>query len=206
VTSKILGKSGDSLADIYDVSGSIAGVEELDSENVKVVHEMGSTIFSERYSQSVRRMQTGDILQTITWDIVITDLPSTPTRVLGVVVLVDVGSRVAHCQVSVRSDAQSREIPIWVYDAALDSVGLIRIDDNGTIANQGILVMGAVGGVPQVPNMLTGSEAPQVMNAIAFRGLTTTFGAGDVNVVALVSLGFSQVGGLSSRGLPIPGW
>ena len=43
---KILSQAGISLADLYNVEGSIAGIEQLDTRELPIVHEMSGTIFS----------------------------------------------------------------------------------------------------------------------------------------------------------------
>jgi len=201
--SKILGKGGDSLADMYDVAGSIAGVEELDSESVKVVHEMGATIFSERLSGTIRRISTGDINQSTVFDLTLTDLPGTPNRILGVQVIADVSGRASNAMVAVRDPVAGREFPVWVWDVTDDLEQDIRIVDNGAaVADMELLVPRSL----QTPSFLIGNNQPQGVPDIAFRGQSGAFGAGTVEIIALIYITFSQVGGLSSRGLPVPSW
>jgi len=199
---KVLGQAGTSLADVYDVEGSIAGVEQLISAEVGLVHEMGHTLFSERASGAIRRLTSGDILQTITWDITIADLPAGLWRVLGVVVLMDT-DRINYAQVSLRSTSDGREMPLFVWDTANDASNIIRIVEDGTLATWRALV----GPILQVPNLGIGTgQRQQVGEEIVFRGQSTTFGAGTVEAVALVYLGLTHLAGVSSFGLPIPSW
>jgi len=202
---KILSRSGVSLADTYDVQGSIAGVEELRSEEVTLVHEMGATIHSERMSSFIRRMTTAAILQSIEWDIVIDDLPRAVWRVLGVSVLADVVDRVNFAQVSLRSDGGQREIPIFVWDSA-DATRNVRIVENGG-ASANLLALVPVFPVQQTPNIGINTGQPQRVGDIAFRGKTLAFGAGTITVIALIHLAFADTGsGLRPNGLPLPGW
>jgi len=204
VPSKILGKSGDSLADVYDVQGSIAGVEELDSESVKVVHEMGATIFSERFSTTLRRTTSTAIAQNIAFKVDVTDLPSTPSRILGISVIATL-DRIEKCSMAVADPLSSREMPFFVWDTNVDASIPVRWDDNGggTVSE---FFLRPLGGYLGIPLMLGGSGQPQTVPDLIFRGLSTGFGAGEVAVVATMMIAFSAVGGLDSRGLPIPGW
>lgn len=200
---KILSRSGDSLADVYDIEGSIAGIEQLETRELPIVHEMGATLFSERFSTTTRRATTGNLLQDVNFAINLTDLPGTPTRLLGVTVLTNNAARILRAAVMVRdSVGTTRESPIWVWDAATSLP--IRLVEEGTEADFDVLV----GSAPTifVPNFVGGRLQPQVANEFIIRGRTTGFGAGTVFVTALYYIAFGQIGGISSRGLPIPGW
>jgi len=199
---KVLSQAGTSLADVYDVEGSIAGVEELLSKDVSLVHEMGAAIFSERASAAIRRMTSTSIAQTLTWNVVLQDLPVTPARILGVAVVSDNASRISNAQVSVRGDLADREIPIFVFNGTAQTI--IFQDDVLGLGTFGYLEN--VPGLAGLPGLLMGSDQPQVINEIAFRGLSTTFGAGTVEAIALIYIAFAALGGVSSYGLPIPGW
>ena len=202
---KILSQAGISLADVYDVEGSIAGIEQLRSEEVQLVHEMGATIFSERVSGAIRRATTGDINQSTTWDIVLTDLPAGVSRILGVSVFADVGSRVNDAAVSLRDPTGGREIPVFLWDSTQGVLVVARMRDDGAAAAT-FNVLASTLNIGAVPSMLIGEGQPQRVNEIAFRGGTNAFGAGTVEVIMLVYLALAQVGGISSRGLPVPGW
>lgn len=201
---KILSQAGNSLADVYDAEGSIAGIDDLETRELGIIHEMGATVFSERYNTDIRRAPTGVLLQTITWEVFITGLPSVPTRLLGVAVFADTIARVASAAVFAREPDRGREIPLWVWDGT-NSIS-IAFDDEGTGAVREILV--PLTGLNMIPAMVggNGQPQPQMVSDIVFRGLTTTFGAGNVALTALVWTANAQLGGISSRGLPIPGW
>jgi len=201
---KIQSQSGNSLADVYDAEGSIAGIETLETHELPIVHEMGATVFSERLGGFISRGTTGAILQTITWDVVLTNVGLIPSRLLGVVVFADDGSRVSHATVSIRDPLAEREVPIFVHDSA-EKIIIARLDDNGTIGPVELLQNQMPNGIP---SMLIGTEQEQPVDQIAFRGLSTTFGAGDVTVTMMLyrAEAQAQAGGISSRGLPIPGW
>jgi len=202
---KILSQTGISLSDLYDVEGSIVGVEQLLSKDVSLVHEMGATIFSERASGSVSLMTSGAIAQNITWNLNLlmgTDI----RRIFRVQVLADVAARVSHASVNInnRNAAGATEIPIfnWQTGVGDDVEKLCRVELDGTIAN----LIRMESGQPFVPIMTFGTDQPRSTSMITFRGVTTGFGAGTVLVRALIYEGFALPGALSSRGLPLPSW
>ena len=202
---KVQAQAGMSLADAYNVQGSVAGIDELISREVHLQHEMGGTIFSERLSGRIVRATTGATIQNTAFDTELTGLPDGIYRVIGLTVLADVTGRLAFCQVSLRdtTNGNDNEIPIFVWDTDNDVTSDVRIDDNGVLGNQVALVPAAL---PFVPVLCIGPDQPQqVGSQIFMRGLTTGFGAGDVTVVALAYLAF-QSGGVSSIGLPVPSW
>lgn len=199
---KVLSQSGNSLADVYDVEGSIAGIEELLSKDVNLVHEMGSTIFSERLSARMIALSSGALAQSLEWDINFSFAEH--TRILAVQVVTATVARVNQASVALLSGAavDDMEVPIWAWDANEGSV-VARVLIGGAVATQAVLISPIV---PQVPSMLTGNDAPRPASTVSFRGGTTAFGAGTVITQALIYGLFPQVAGLSSRGLPIPGW
>jgi len=199
---KVLAQAGTSLADVYDVEGSVAGVEQLLSRDVQLLHEMGQTIFSERISAAIRRTTTGAIAASAAWNNLLTDLPAGVTRILGVQVICD-ADRIDFCSVSI-SDGVQREIPIWIWDTTTSVVENVRITDDAAVANRLIMLPTRMGVF--TPSLLVGEGQPQRISAISFRGVATAFGAGTVTATALIHIAFSEVGGVSSKGLPVPGW
>ena len=204
---RILSQSGVSLADIYDVDGSIAGINTLETDNLPIVHEMGATIFSERVSGAIRRISTGDLAQNTTWDLQLTNTPTTPTRILGVVAFSDNAARIQNAQLSVGSGG--REMPLWFWDVNEQNIEMRIQDDGAAVAVVFALCSDRNMGSGVVPSMLIGAEQPQEIDDLIFRGDTAGFGAGTAFVTALIYLAFSQVGdplGVSSKGLPVPSW
>ena len=57
-----------------------------------------------------------------------------------------------------------------------------------------------------LPSLIVGDESESPTGILSLRGNTQGFGAGTVTLIALVYLVFSQPGGLSNRGLPLPSW
>ena len=201
---KIQSRSGDSLADIYDVVGSIAGIEQLETRELPIVHEMGATLFSERFSSTIRRAAAGAIAQNTDFEVILTDLPDVPTRLIGIAVISNDVTRISNAAVMIRSPGADRELPVWVFDQT-NSLR-VRIRDEGARANADLLLSSV--GVIMLPGFVggLGQPHPSHVEEIVLAGLTTGFGAGTVTITGLYQIAFSQVGGISSRGLPIPSW
>ena len=204
---KILSQSGVSLADIYDVEGSIAGIDTLDTRSLPIVHEIGASVWSERASGAIRRTSTGALAQNTTWDLQLDNLPASINRILGVFVFTDNAARIQNAQVSVGSGG--REQPLWFWDVNEQNIELRLQDDGGAVAVVFGLCSDRNMGAGTLPSMAFGSVQPQPIDDIIFRGDTAGFGAGAVTVTALIYIGFSEVGrafGVSSYGLPVPSW
>lgn len=201
---KIQGQSGTSLADMYDTVGSEAPINTLLSEEVNLVHEMGGTIQSERVGGLLRRRSTGALLQTVSFTDTITNISEFPSRLHSVTVYVDAAARMLKIVVSIHDVDAEREIPIFAWESANGIEVPIRVVDNGDpISDQFLLVSQMPIGAP---TMLYGSTSPRPLNDIVIRGTTETFGAGDVTAIILLQISFTGVGGIDSRGLPIPSW
>jgi len=207
---KILSKSGDSLADAYDVEGSIAGIEELLPRELGIIHEMGGTLFSERFSGAIRRITTGAIAQSTTFGVVIgpTDAGAAAapiSRINGIQVIADTIARVNLAAVLVRDPVTERELPLWAWDSSANDSITVRIQDDGAaVANEDLLRPAANSGL--LPSILTQSGQPLRVSDLALRGQSNAFGAGTVTITALIYVSFADLGGVSSRGLPIPSW
>lgn len=201
--SKVLAQAGNSLADTYDVEGSVAGIENLETRELAIVHEMGATVFSERFQTEIRRMNTGDLAQNIDFNVVLTDLPVTPARLLGLTVVADTGSRVLRVAVLIQDLVANREVPVWVYDGS--TIIATRMTDAGSLATVDLLV--GSGPTLMLPTFAGGPVLPQSADQVSMRGTTTGFGAGTVDITCYFLLALAEdPTGLSSRGLPIPSW
>lgn len=204
--SKVLAQAGISLADAYDVEGSRAGVETLLPGEVQLVHEMGATLFSERFNGQVHRVSTGALLQSASWDIELTALPETPTRILGIQVIADVAVRTNMASVMARDPGVNREFPLWVWDDDTPDLFVqCRMRDEGAAAVVEMLVPLRPPQI-QAPSMIMGIDNRDGVRDIAFRGQTSAFGAGNVTHTMLLFLANARLGGVSSIGLPIPSW
>lgn len=201
---KILSQGGRSLADQYDVRGSIAGIEQLESREVSLVHEMGATLFSERFRTTSRRINTGNVLQSVEFEVLITNLPNAIVRVLGVQVIAAAdGTRVADCQVSLFDPVDDQDFPIWVYDTA--TVQPVRVVNDGVTGEFDLLIPHPL---LTLPTFLTGGflQGTSPVSQLALRGKTTAFGAGTVNITAEIYLGFTFTSGVSAFGARVPSW
>jgi len=207
--SKILSKSGESLADVYDVEGSVAGLERLESEDVHVVHEMGGAIFSERAGARVIQLQSGAIAQNIQFNVNLT-LGLNAVRILHYAMIADVTARTQALILSlsdVVGGVISTDCPFfaWVNGTAGDLDKPIRWMQNGVVLN--VRYFDTNSNLRAMPTMAMGEQqAPNVVNQLTLRGQTSGFGAGTVSYTAVVLIAFAEVGGLSSKGLPIPSW
>ncbi len=200
---KILSRSGASLADIYDVEGSIAGIDQLNSRELNIFHEMGGTVMSERLGGQILRTTTGALPQTVPWDLAITGISPTIVRVLGAMVFTDDVSRLNHVTLSLHSVEDDRDIPIWIWDANEESVSG-RLADGGAAAT--VTFLASPLNTQGFPSMMFGADQSRDIEEIAFRGTPSTFGAGTVEVTALIYIALARNTSISSYGLPIPGW
>jgi len=202
---KILSRAGVSLADTYDVQGSIAGIEELESREVTLVHEMGATIFSERFSSFVRRAIADSVSQSTAFESVLSDLPTIPWKVLGITVWITTTARLDQVSVTVLDPVGGREILIWAWDTTTNDEEItVRLTDLGALGTRIVLRPHTPLGI--APMIVAGNSQPQHLGSVALRGITGAFGAGTVSTIMLMNIGFAQVGGISSKGLPIPSW
>lgn len=204
--SKVQSQAGASLADIYNVQGSIAGIDQLETRELGIVHEMGATVFSERFATTTRRLASGAIAQSTEFDVVLTNLPGAVTRLMGIAVISNNQVRLDDVTIVVRRVAgPEQEVPIWCYNVG--TFEQARFVDDGTEANFELLAA-EVGASFAFPIFIGGSDQtnPDMVDQIAMRGLTTAFGAGTVTCTAILYFAFPFVVGTRSRGLPIPSW
>lgn len=206
---KILSQSGTSLADIYNVEGSIAGVEQLLSGEVSVVHEMGQLIASERMGGQLLRVAIAGIVASADFAAVLTGINTGVSRFHGVTIITDNASRLERVNVNVRTQPGGRptqtvqEHVVWAFDGT-NSENIEIVDDGGVQ-----ITIAALRGTQEfnnLPCLLTGADQPQLVSEIAIRGTATAFGAGTVDVILIAHVSFGQAEGLGSRGLPIPSW
>jgi hypothetical protein len=205
---KILSQAGDSLADAYDVVGSIAGVEDLITADVQLLHEMGGTIFSERITSQVLTIASGSTAQNSSFTGSFEDAADSPTRILGIQVLTSTAGRVQLASVSILQSDGGQEQPIFVFDSTDDEEGLVSCTiDGGASALYGHLSPR----LSATPVLMTRMGNSNNMPHLKLRGLTEGFGAGTVQITALVLIaragpGVPVAGTPESHGLPIPSW
>ena len=203
---KILAQAGSSLADIYDVQGSVIGLEELDASHVKAVHDLGGTIFSERLRGLIIRMDSTAIAQNIDFEVIAGGLPNNIQRVLNIAIVARETTRILNCSLALQTAAGTREFIIQSWDSTPDVEHRVRFFD-GVLGDHFLLVPG----FNQLPTIIAPHSDENDMLSLVFRGTASAFGAGTVTVKAWVYLlrpgpGTPTPGTPSSHGLPIPSW
>lgn len=200
---KVLSQSGMSLSDAYDILGSVAGIDQLLTEEVQVVHDLAQTLTMERMQARIFTLVSGLIAQSTAFSVTLNPVTEAPVRVYGITVQVDTTSRLANCNVTARDPANSTEIPMWVWDATAEDT--IRMDDGVALADQ--IVLRPSEFYNPLPMCLYGTELAEHVNEFRLRGNTSAFGAGTVRTTAQIYMSFLDAPGtLSSRGVPIPSW
>jgi len=205
---KVLGQSGVSLADSYDVEGSIAGVDELLTKDVNLVHEMGATMQSERLQSFIVLGTSGALNQSTAWAVAIGGFPDSINRILAITVIATESARVTAASVAIEDVPGTREIPIWTWDITNDLEVVCRWDLGAGVLQD--TQLRPAGGV-QLPSLVMRLGVSKDMPVLIFRGTTEAFGAGTVTVdaVALIArpnTGNPAAGEPSGHGLPLPSW
>ena len=192
---------------MYDVEGSIVGVEELVPKEVHLSHEMGGTIFSERLVGTIIEGGTGAVAQDTTFIGSSATIAAVPmVRLLGIQVITSVTSRILNCACSVRGEVGGVDLslPVWVWDGTNEDIVRCNIAsgivDTITLRPQPEYTL--------LPNLLIGPTQAITINRIHMRGTTSSFGAGTVTITLRVYVAFPELeaSGVSSAGLPIPSW
>jgi len=198
---KILSQAGSSLADVYNVVGSIAGIDELDSRTVQLTHDMAATIFSERMASNIIGNNTGGVSQDSSIDAELVGLPDTPFRIHNVSVFqagTTTIARLANMVLVMTNGAGDRDIIIWMWDGTVE---IQRLEDDVKE-----VLMPEPGFAGNLPTIGMGGDQPSTVPQVFLKGDTTSFGAGTINIAARLHISFSQLEGISSVGLPIPSW
>lgn len=204
---KILSQAGRSLADQYDVEGSIVGIDQLLSNEIPLVHEMGATLFSERFRFQMFQARSNPTGQNSNIDLVIAEVGEKGVaRILGVLVVCNIAAQMATASVSVYRPARAgvtfSAFPVWVWGG--DSWPT-RLDLDGSTVQRDVL-LGAPG-QNMTPSFVGGTkQGPNPMTDIVCRGRTSGFGAGTETVWFLIFVGFTQTDGVSNYGADIPSW
>lgn len=203
---KILSRTGASLADIYDVEGSIAGIDTLETRDLPIVHEMGATVLSERLTTRIFRLATGPIAQNLDFRVEIGTLPETPARLLGIQVISDNSARLVRAAVLATDPTVQQDFPVWVWQATAGVSEAIVLEDVTVSAAFSLLVPHAANNV--FPSFAGGREQQDNMvSSLTLAGRSSGFGAGTVLATALCYLAFPRRdGSVSSLGVPIPSW
>jgi len=207
---KVLGQAGISVADVYDVEGSIVGVGELDADSVKAVHDFGPQIQSERLNVFNLIADSTAVLQNVAWNIALGGFPDSVNRLLSIAVIADNIGRIANCSIHIGDPVSGIDHPIWAWDAvtAGDSVGNIRWADP---VLQTDFVLLPIIQIQKGPTILARTGVGAAMPNLIFRGISNGFGAGTITVRAFIQVarpdgGNPGPGEPSSHGLPLPSW
>lgn len=210
--SKILAQTGMSLADSYDVEGSICDISDLlTKEGVNLTQEMGATIVSERMQSSFLELRADGILQSVAFNVVSDPLPDCVNRLLGACVIGTfsaTGTGVSACSLAIRDNVTGREYPFWAFDTVAGLESAIFWSDDGAAVAEVSIVEPTISSLPE---MVFRQGAAKLMPSIVFRGEMVAFGAGTPDVIAMIHLGRASAtapgaGEPRSHGLPMPGW
>jgi len=196
-------KAGESLTDLYDVRGGQAPIERIETNVVQGVHELGATIQSERFSQTVRKVEHLGGGQSTNFNVSIGNLPDGVWKVDSVYVTVSSdASRLTKCCAGFRS-AQQRDVPLWVWDENNSRILLIESDALGN----GVIVLSPDPVFSAFPQLASGLDQPASISELFLSGTLGAFGAGTEDIKAWFKISFCDVPGIvSPRGLPIPSW
>jgi len=205
---KILSQAGTSLADVYNVEGSVGAIDQLRTEEVQLVHEMGGQIHSERLTHFNVVLSPGAVNQSTGFSATATGFPDSINRLLGVLASVPI-AEATRLDVLMLAIVQGpdNEMPIWWWDSANDVEFEIRFALEGAVsaAHSGLQPLH---GFQQTLLSRTGDT--QDMASLIIRGVTTAFGAGTVTPSVVVHALRPDRGapgpGTSSYGLPLPSW
>jgi len=209
---KIQSQSGVSLADTYDVEGSIAGVENLESKDVSLFDEMGGRVFAERLRSFILNISTTAIAQSTTFDISFSGIPDSPNRIIAACLTAPVAGRVAHAALHLSQDTGDTfftDQPIVAWDDAVDPEVICRFALKG--ANQSNAIVMRPAGLAFEPLLMTRMAPDFTMPELKLRGKSSAFGAGTIIVTAIVLIARANpettvAGTPSSHGLPVPSW
>jgi len=214
---KILSQAGISLADTYEVEGSIVGIDTLESRELPIVHEMGATIFSERLTTHIIRISSGVIAQNDDFDIASAPFADCANRVLGVEFIADVAGRIDNVALMLLdpNTLNNPEYPIATWNSAAATTA-------GAASNEATIRFNNAGAGPAAMSYLRPNlERNQMLIArmgvavgmptLILRGTAAAFGAGNVELVAFVYIARPNPLNItpaspSSHGLPVPSW
>jgi hypothetical protein len=208
---KILAQAGISLADSYDVEGSIVGVEDLNAGDVSLIHEMGGTIMSERLQSFILRLVPTAPAASSNWTVSSGELPDCANRILGAIVVMPSANStdITNCSISIQNGAIDRQFPFWTWDTGEDAEIRIRFNLDGA-GPEDFRQLRPREGI-QLPSLATRLGLGEQMPNIRFNGTTSAFGGGTVAIEAYVHIcrpnpEVPSPGHPSSHGLPLPGW
>ena len=202
---KVLGEAGKSIPDVYDVDGSVVDIDRIDGREIKLVHEMGATILSERLAGEHFRIGSGPHLQNVDFEAIIATPPGSISRIVALQVLCTVAQqgRTARVAVVLQDGTSGRETPVWIWET-----GQAETEVEWSDSGQAVATFSAFQPTSHiyVPSMLIGVGHAQQVQNIILRGTTGAFGAGNITYFLMAYLLFPTPTAVNSFGLPIPSW
>jgi len=218
---KILGDSGKSLGDAYDIEGSQIAIKNLNSEEgVTLVHEMGHTMFAERLFARILMWDSGLLNQSTSFYARSTQAgwaagataPAVPVRVYGCLAFIDVGdgwaTHVTRCAILAHivddGTGEGQDFPVWVWNGTGNST--IRMQSSAATAVPQVGDADPSQGVFPSPFLLQGGNRASQVDELVLSGTTAAFGAGTTRITAKALIASPDPAGLSSLGVPIPSW
>lgn len=208
---RVLAQAGHSLADLYDVEGSSIDIKALDNDEVKLVHDLSHTVFSERLHANLNVMDSTALAQNLSWNIELVGFRAdVPQRLLGISVLANTAARVTRASLAIQDNNTEIEVVFWAWDIADDAEISTRWSDSGAAIATHFL-LSPLGFVSVPPTLLIRQGVAANMPSIFFRGTTEGFGAGTVRTRAILHFArpmppLVAPGDPSSVGLPLPSW
>jgi len=204
---KVAGESGHSVGQTYQLPGGVIEIEDVSTTTVNLTHDLASTIFTERFRTQVFEIKSGDVAQSTSWGTIYTGLPATTTRILGVIVHAAAATRTTRATVSIYDADSGLDVPFFYWDSTKDvEVGVIMSDSAGNAVQRVLQPVHSYTGMG-LPSFGGGKLQPQgTARNLSFRGTTSGFGAGTVEVTACLMVASSGVANVVSQGLPIPSW
>ena len=210
MSQRVLSQAGTSLADVYDVKGSVAGIDRLDVDEIKGVHDLGPQIHTERLNAFGLIISSTAIAQNINFAVVLDAPPDSINRINSISVIADTAGRINFCSVAIRDPGTGVDHPIWAWDTADDVEKSIRW------AGPSLATLTLMESLSQVagsaPNLMARWGNTWAMPNLVFLGQSGGFGAGTVLARALIQVVRPDqeipipAGAPSSHGLPIPSW
>lgn len=212
---KILSQAGISMADTYDIEGSIVGVENLDANNVSLVEDMGPRVMAERMKTIMVTGTTGALADAIDFNITVlgsTTIPSPDcaSRVLSVNVYIPAANatEIENWSLTVRDQNLQREAALITWDIDIDSEVKVVWNNDGAGAANFIQLRPLT---HQLPGLLTRAGDLEIAPLLLWRGTTAAVVATTVTATLVIQLARPNrtnpaAGQPSSHGLPIPSW
>lgn len=179
---------GRSIAKLYDSPEQLRAGAELTDREIVLTHDMGQQVFAERH-RVVHRQATFAVAQSTAFDQLIDGLPE-QFQVLGVQVTVDTNGAIANLAVHAENEGHTLSNALFYWESAGGSSTVIRVAPGG---DTNVLLPSAVcAALFPNRNLVLSRNTREATGgiALAVRGTTTAFGAGNVTITARLLLAF----------------